>query len=491
MFKLLFINLIFITEFAFSQKYNSNWVFGDSAGLVFEDGTISNFKSSIYDGEPSATISDSLGNLLFYTNGQSVWNANNALMPNGTELQIGLVADFISSETQGVLIAPKPNSNNLYYIFQLQDNDPYGIKYSIVDMLLDGGKGDLIEKNIVLYENDITEKMQLVQHGNGRDWWLICHEWPNLAATEDSTYIFTSFLITNTGILGPYKQTLGPKAYLPEIPYFGWGEMTIDQSGNKLIYLRQDKIDIYDFNRCTGIFENWLEITNLPHLMHYGCSVSPDGTKIYVSTVGDDESLLFQFSLTAENVDSSRQLIFENTYNNYAIGQHELGPDGKIYIAMYAYGEFPNDNFTSKNQNLCVINYPNEIYPLCNFDTNTISLGERRVIGGLPNMPNYNLGALIGSECDTLLSSIKLIDNIDEFIVSPNPAYDEITIRNQNLQGLFFDISFINSTGVQSLLIKNTEINKSIDISELSPGIYFITLYLDNNLMMIDKLIIQ
>src|SRR5436190_1341273 len=86
--------------------------------------------------------------------------------------------------------------------------------------------------------------------------------------------------------------------------------------------------------------------------------------------------------------------------NCYCQGQQLLGPDGKIYLATY-YTTIPNDVFNLKNQNLCVINFPNEVYPLCDFDTNSISLGTRRVFGGLPNMPNYNLGPLVGSGCDT------------------------------------------------------------------------------------------
>lgn len=475
---------------AFNQKYEANWVFGDSAGLNFNDGIISYFNSSILDGEAAASISDSLGNLLFYTNGQNVWNKNHEIMPNGDSLEIGLVGDFVSSETQGVLILPKPDTPNFYYIFQLQDHGPFGVKYSMVNMNLSGGLGDVSVKNITLYDLDITEKMQFVKHGNGVDYWLILHQWPDLIETDDSTYIFTSFLITPSAILGPYKQVYGPKAFLPDIPYFGWGEMIISETGNKLVYIRQDKIDIYDFDRCSGVFENWIEITNLPQLMHYGGSISPDGTKIYVSTVGDNESYIFQFSLTAENIDSTRQLVFENTFNNYAIGQHELGPDGKIYIAMYAYGEFPNEIFTSKNQNLCVINNPNELFPLCDFDTNTISLGERRVIGGLPNLPNYNLGALIGSECDTITTNIPNISNINFFKISPNPASNEIYIKSNNFESESFNISIINALGAQVIYKIGSQLNDPIDISKLQPGIYLVQLFKNDSAFAIEKLVV-
>ncbi len=475
---------------AYSQKYDVNWVFGDSAGLNFHDGTTNYFGSSIIDGETAASISDSLGNLLFYTNGQNVWNKFNEIMPQGTGLEIGGPGDyFTSSETQGVLIAPKPETNNLFYIFQLQNYDPIGVKYSVVDINLDEGKGDVIEKNIVLFEKDVTEKMQLVKHGNGKDWWLIVHSWPDLIETTDSTLVFVSFLITSEGISGPFEQAYGPKAYLPDVIYNGYGEMIFNKLGNKLAYTRQKRLDIYDFDRCTGLFSNWVEITSIPNYTLYGCSFSSDGSKVYTSTIGDDFSFLYGFSLSDDNIDSSMQIIYQNTFNHYGLGQHEIGPDGKIYISM-AYLEFPSDIFTVRNQNLCVINSPNELFPFCDFDTNTISLGDRRVIAGLPNMPNYNLGVLAGSACDTITSAVINAEQLSQFSIFPNPAKNELFIKCDNCKGQFFDISILNAIGEQVLFKKNKQINVPIDISKLKPGMYHLNLYSNNILIFKDKLII-
>ncbi|MBK7107739.1 MAG: hypothetical protein IPH61_00930 [Bacteroidetes bacterium] len=79
-----------------------NWVFGDGLGWHFTEDTIVFFDSSIWGYEAMATISDSSGNLLFYTNGQNVWNKEQELMPNGTGLEIGFeVFAFGTSITQG------------------------------------------------------------------------------------------------------------------------------------------------------------------------------------------------------------------------------------------------------------------------------------------------------------------------------------------------------------------------------------------------------
>ena len=57
------------------------------------------------------------GQLLFYTDGRKVWNANNQVMPNGSNLLGG----FYNSCTQGALIVPFPEDNQRYYLFTLEE----------------------------------------------------------------------------------------------------------------------------------------------------------------------------------------------------------------------------------------------------------------------------------------------------------------------------------------------------------------------------------
>ncbi len=91
----------------FCQSYNNNWAFGDSCGLNFTTGEPVFFETSIGQVyEACASISDSFGNLLFYTNGEKVWNRENEVMPNGEELLIGHIIGYGSSYTQGGSILP-------------------------------------------------------------------------------------------------------------------------------------------------------------------------------------------------------------------------------------------------------------------------------------------------------------------------------------------------------------------------------------------------
>ncbi|MBF4986184.1 hypothetical protein FNJ87_18310, partial [Nonlabens mediterrranea] len=140
--------LLFSFNFLHGQGEASNWYFGENAGLTFNGG----FPTALINGnlntaEGCAAISDSQGNLRFYTDGRSVYNRDHLVMPNGSQLQGN------SSSTQSGLIVPHPGNTNLYYIFTLQSlAAPGGLRYSVVDMSLDTGLGAVTtDKNILLH----------------------------------------------------------------------------------------------------------------------------------------------------------------------------------------------------------------------------------------------------------------------------------------------------------------------------------------------------
>src|ERR1700722_3230078 len=116
----------FFAEKSYSQPQNWNRYFGDSAALNFSSGSpvlVTGSNMNVWEG--CATISDASGNLLFYTDGVSVWNKNNIVMPNGT----GLFGGW--SSTQAALIIPKPDSANIFYIFTIEgEGYPEGMNYS-------------------------------------------------------------------------------------------------------------------------------------------------------------------------------------------------------------------------------------------------------------------------------------------------------------------------------------------------------------------------
>ena len=137
-----------ITIFCFSQGEVNNWYFGNHAAISFNSGSpVALTNSAMQTNEGCATLSDASGQLLFYTDGSTVYDRNHQVMPNGT----GLMGH--ESTTQSGTIVPLPGSTNLFYVFTLdQMATPNGYRYSIVDLNLNGGLGAVTStKNILIY----------------------------------------------------------------------------------------------------------------------------------------------------------------------------------------------------------------------------------------------------------------------------------------------------------------------------------------------------
>jgi hypothetical protein len=175
---LFIILFIFIWQPTIAQNQNNNWCFGDKAGLTFLNGNPQAFTSSQMTSiEGCASVSDPVsGNLLFYSNGLQVWDANNNVMPNGN----GLLGGPTTSSTQGVFITPYPGKAKLYYLFTLDETingGANGFRYSVVDMGLNNGLGDVIssQKNILVQTNS-TERIAATTNANGTGYWILTHE---------------------------------------------------------------------------------------------------------------------------------------------------------------------------------------------------------------------------------------------------------------------------------------------------------------------------
>jgi len=132
---LILLFVIVICNNSFAQKQNNQWRFGTAGAVDFNTVPPSFVNgAALSTGEGSASVADRVtGALLFYTDGVTVWNANNLVMPNGTGL-LGGSAALLSSTTAAVIV-PKPGSNSLFYIVTIDEQfNGNGVRYSVVDM---------------------------------------------------------------------------------------------------------------------------------------------------------------------------------------------------------------------------------------------------------------------------------------------------------------------------------------------------------------------
>ena len=176
--------LILIGSTTYSQNENTKWYFGNQAGLDFMTNPPTALNNgSLNTNEGCASIADANGNLLFYTDGVTIWNKNHAVMANGT----GLAGN--PSSTQSGIIVKQPGNPNIYYVFTQWPIN--GLKYSIVDMNLAAGLGSVTISNISLSAST-TEKLTAVKHCNGIDTWVITH--------MNGSNQFLAFLVTSAGV---------------------------------------------------------------------------------------------------------------------------------------------------------------------------------------------------------------------------------------------------------------------------------------------------
>ena len=364
------IAFLFWASFVFAQKEAFNWQFGNKADISFHSKPPApKHKSQMYSNEGCASISSSDGQLLFYSNGESVWDSTHNIMPNGN----GLYGS--NTTAQACIALPYPNKNNQYVLFTLdQIYGTHGLNYSVIDMSLNSGKGNVIntQKNIPLIpQAQVTEKLSAVLHANGRDYWIICPQ-----AGSDSFYAFlldpsgvhSKAVMSNTHFNLAWKTTTDKIGCLKSSPngqYFAFANINMDT----LVFGQ--------FNNQTG------KITNAWSLyvpQCYGVEFSPNSQVLYVTqpTIFRIQQYVCNSSNKAAFISSLKYIA--NVQYPYGI---QLGPDEKIYV-----------NCLSRDD-ISVIHAPDSIGTACRFQYRAIQLSsyfkDSRL--GLPQyLPQYLFG---------------------------------------------------------------------------------------------------
>lgn len=382
---------VLFCNFVTAQEEASFWYFGDYAGLEFNGSVpvvLSN--SGMYAEAGCAAISDKNGHLQFYTNGGEVWHKDNQLMPNGNGLNGSQVLN------QNTLVVPLPGSEHIYYLFTINVNfDSVGLNYSIINMQLNAGLGDVQAKNKFLYKG-LIEKLTGAKHCNGKDIWIVGHN------RFDGYFSF--LLSTDSLAKTPVESHTGNKiqsdiGYLKMSPASNRIAMPINS--NTLL------VELSRFQNQSGqVFDPVRIFPRDSAIYAYGIEFSPDGNKLYIST-GGKEYKLWQYDLTEETeeaINNSAELIASG--NHFAM---QLAPDGKIYIAK------ENRNYLS------AILSPNLKGLSCSYSEFEINLLDGMSLMGMPNfLPYffYEPQILVGGEClgDTTKFVFSQFQNSDSLL---------------------------------------------------------------------------
>lgn len=347
----------------FAQGEANIWYFGHNAGLDFNSGVpVPLTNGQLHTEEGCATLSNAAGQLLFYTDGITVYNRNHQVMVNGT----GLMGH--PSSSQSATIVPLPGSSTLYYIFTIDAVGwTNGFRYSIVDISLDGGLGAVTSNKNVLIYTPTCEKISIIKHANETDLWVLTHGWGNNQ--------FKAYLLTASGLSAtPITSSIGAVVNINIGGGNAQGYMKIAPDGSKLALCHSTDlglVELFNFNNSTGV------VTNHQQLYYeegelYGVEFSPNSELLYISNSFTKK--IYQFDLNAANIPASRITLFDGAFLSPTMypGALQLGPDGRIYLAQVG------------SNKLGVINSPNTVGIGCGFVRDAIDLAGKISWAGLP-----------------------------------------------------------------------------------------------------------
>ncbi|MET4073479.1 gliding motility-associated C-terminal domain-containing protein [Hymenobacter sp. UYCo722] len=406
----------------------SYWHFGYRAALSFYPSVPvgpplpASINSSFSSLEASASMSDSTGRLLCYTNGEQVWNRQDRPMPNGQ------LVGGCASAAQGALLLPRPGYRQQYFLFTLdcaENRLRGGLRYSIVDLALNGGLGDVAKPSSLQVGSSVlssgyTEALTAVRHADGTHYWVVAHGW--------ETNLFLCYPLLATGLGPPVLSRVG-SVHGPASPFAGigaYGSMRASPDGTRLAVTNPDGgvAELFAFDNQTGqisapqLIPIALPVPNRP----YGIEFSANGRLLYL-TAGLDfvpppgpgpAPGLFQVDVRAPGLPVQQ-------IASGSMGALLRGLDDRIYVA--------NQLERLPTSTLGVVERPNVPGSACQYVLAGVSLGTGRHGTGLPNfanrLPQRLRAARAGGGCLGEISRFAAT----AVALSPPAAIDSVTLR--------------------------------------------------------------
>jgi gliding motility-associated-like protein len=374
--------LLLLSSSLFAQNQANIWYFGESVGLDFNSGEPTlTYVPFANNSDANSVMCDTNGNFLFYSLGVALFNRNWHAMPNGDTL----IGDARAS--MGSLIVQQPGSDHLYYVFTVDYDDEQqivGMHYSIVDMNLDGGLGDVTtEKDIPLDMAWAAEnKLTSVRHDNGEDIWIITRNF-------EMNQWYAAFLLTSSGL--STEAVLSPVPARNDLYTGNQGSMKISPNKEYLVAAYEtclcieelkQSLDICTFNSQTGQIN--LLYTLSKNTLGFGeqyapwaVEFSPDSKLLYITYCHNNLMELYQYDV--QYIEDSIQFKQSEIFiASGPVNGLQLARDGKIYCsgrsisALYEY--------------VSVINEPWKRGPACNYQADAIYLDGRLTRYFFPNM---------------------------------------------------------------------------------------------------------
>ena len=469
--------LLFYSSYSYSQNRTNIMMHGYDVwqfnNFILNHTVDTFYASSVYQKvgyelTTSTSISDSSGNFILASNGIFIENANHDTLLNSIDFNPGWITDQSIQNNFGlwiggpqcVIILPYPGHSNLYAVFHesaeyldnhgFPDSQPMFLGMSVVDMNLDNGLGGIPDSLKTIHVMDDTlmfGRITACKHANGRDWWIVVRH-------VDSN-IYFKFLLTPKGVTGPFTQTIGVGGPVNDIV----GEACFSPDGKWYATCGNDnRLNIFRFDRCSGDFfdPRFVQVPNANPFNSfddqvYGNAFSPNSQLLYIVRY----TSLLQYNLLIDSMIqvASWDTFYSPTKTVFAMAQIEN--NNKIFINTYGGSNI-----------IHFINSPDSIGVSCDFIQNQFLLPDYNA--NLPTFPNYDLGPLKLSPCDTLHN----VPPSGSISINPNPASSFINIEYNSDADQQFNLYDILGRKVGGIALYSVFKNRMLEVNDLPPALY-------------------
>ncbi len=486
---ILFLTLLINAFDSYSQGRNSIFFLGDQAKarMSFTDTSYSILTETrtIPFMDTQANISDENGNIFMSSNGIFIADATGDTMMNGSGLNPSQIVDdwkdFGLPLPYADIILPMPDDSTksvlFHQTFDLNSGDSPQVFYSIADFSIIN-LGMVLSKNSIAANGSFGVGLAACKHANGRDWWIVC-----LSKLATEIHIF---LLTPSSI-----SYMGSQSFpITSFPYGYAGQPTFSPDGEKFAFGGSygiigmnylSCISLFNFDRCSGIFSLDTVIDFSDNYISYATSFSPNSKYLYFASTEhiyqfDTDSFgLIPYQLIATNdvFASPVPPLYTNFYLMY------LAANGKIYISS-----------TNSVKHLHEINYPDSSGADCDVQLHNVFTNCFFI--GVPNHPNYYLGRLVGSPCDTLTGIQDLAEHDFRFSISPNPNNGNFKIMYLLPQNKSGTLQIFDITGkeIYHQVLPPWSTLQYISLPKIAEGVYQCTIT-SNNQRVIKKLLVD
>ncbi|GAA0878879.1 hypothetical protein GCM10009119_18470 [Algoriphagus jejuensis] len=261
------------------DQSNNIWYFGDGAGLDFNpdpNDSTAPTPRPIAQRHPqnipagTTTISDQAGQVLFFTDGQKVWDLNGDIMANGDSI------GGDNTASQSVIAVTVPQQPTLFYLFTTQAtaSGTNSVSFSMVDIKAENanGVGNVVTKNNFLFSPS-TEQSAAISSGDTT--WVMFHELGNNT--------FRAYPVSGNGIGQPVLSSVGSNHGFNS----GVGAMKFSPDGTKLAVTISEggcnKTEIFEFDQQTGKLTEYARVDLGCDGDVYGLEFNQDSDRILVS----------------------------------------------------------------------------------------------------------------------------------------------------------------------------------------------------------------